>query len=141
MYSPHAVEDEPEMILGLGRIRETSVGGSVLLESVNPTWTPGDSRASGLLNSSNAAECPEIAVRDPGELLLNLLHVFAGDVLKLSVGMLLQDVIYEAVVRSVLGLGLEAHGSVVGSASLVVYVVSTRAMPGEAKEYWGEGAV
>lgn len=41
-YVPHAVEDVPEVVLGLGSIGETAIGGSVLLESVDaagPPWS------------------------------------------------------------------------------------------------------
>ena len=82
--SPHAVEDEAQVVLCLSSIGQTAVGSDVVLEPVDAPGPPGHGGPARLLHGHDAAERPEVAVRDPGELFLDLLHVLARNVLYIS---------------------------------------------------------
>ena len=56
----------------------------MVLEPVDPSGPPWDNGSTRLLDGTDTAKGPEITVRDPRELLLNLLHVVSGNVLKIS---------------------------------------------------------
>jgi len=78
---PHTVEDGSKVILSLAGIRESAIRSDVVLETVDPSRSPGDDGSARLLNGANTTKSPEITVRDPRELLLDLLHVLTGNVL------------------------------------------------------------
>lgn len=88
-----------QVLSALRTIGETTVGCRLGGEAVDATRPPGDLGAAHLLDGADTAERPEVAVGDPGELLLDALHEVACDV--------------QASVCAVLGLGLEAHGGVI----------------------------
>lgn len=93
----HSVEDDSQVILGLTGIRKSTVGSHVRLETIDSSRSPRDVGSTELLNGSDSSKGPEVTVRDPGELLLDLLHVVSSKV--------------ESVVGSVLGLRVESHSS------------------------------
>ena len=65
----HPVEDLAEVVLGLGSVREAAVGsagGDVLVAAA---WSVRDVGAQHLLDGYDAAEDPEIGIRDPREFL------------------------------------------------------------------------
>lgn len=123
----HAVEDVTEVVVGLRGVGKTAVGGLLGLDTVDASGPPGDDGAASLLDSGDTAEGPEVTVRDPGELLLDALHVVAGNV--------------EAVVGTVAALVGETHGSVVGAARAVLLVVGARRVPGKTEDDGSERAV
>lgn len=77
-----------------------------------------------LLDGGNTSQGPEITVRDFGELILDAVQTLTGN--------------SQTGVSTVAGLGLEAHGGIVGATILGVDVVGARGVPGETEE---DGAV
>ena len=55
----------------LGSIREAAVGRALSGEAVNTARAPGNLGATELLDGSDTSQGPEVAVRDPRELLLD----------------------------------------------------------------------
>lgn len=55
----------------LGGIREAAVGRALSGEAVNTARAPGNLGATELLDGSDTSQGPEVAVRDPRELLLD----------------------------------------------------------------------
>lgn len=123
----HTVEDVTEVVLALRGVGETAIGGLVDLETVNTSWAPGDDGAASLLDGTDTTKSPQVTVRDPGELLLDTLHVVTGNV--------------QASVGTVVGLVLETHGSIVGTTSLVVLVIGSRCVPGKTENNGGKRAI
>ena len=64
----HAVEDVAEVVLALGGVGKTAVGGAGGDVLVTAAGTVGDLGSQHLLDGSNAGKNPEIRVSDPGEL-------------------------------------------------------------------------
>jgi hypothetical protein len=54
----------------------------VVVVTVDPTGPPGNDGAGGLLDGTDTTKGPQVTVRDPGELLLDLLHVVSSDSLR-----------------------------------------------------------
>jgi hypothetical protein len=78
----HSVEDESKVVLSLSGIWKSTIGQSiVVLETVNSSGSPGDLGSTALLDGANTSKGPEITVGDPGEFLLDELHVVSCDVL------------------------------------------------------------
>ena len=155
---PHAVKDGPQVIFGLRGIRQSPIRSDVVLKTVNAPRPPGDSRSARLLDGHDTAERPEVAVRDPGELFLDLLHVITGNVLCVSKLLRVlrrsaapkyaaccvrsgEGTTYETVVGAVRGFRLETHSSVVGTASLGFLVVRPRRVPSETDQDRSKGAI
>lgn len=88
-----------KVVSTLGRIGETTVWGGLRREPVDPSGPPGDLGSTHLLHCSDASERPEITVRDPWELFLDTFEQLTRDV--------------QAVVGTVLRLGVETHGGIV----------------------------
>jgi hypothetical protein len=87
----HAPEDLAQVVAAERRVGQAPVRRRVLGEAVDPPRPPRDHGPAHLLHGGDAREGPQVAVRDPRELLLDLLHQRAGDV--------------QAGVRAVEGLG------------------------------------
>lgn len=64
----HAVENVPQVAMGLGSIGKTAVRSASGDIAVGATRSVRDNRALHLLDGANTAEDPEIGVGDPGEL-------------------------------------------------------------------------
>jgi len=89
------VEDHSEVILSLAGIGKSTVRSNVRRESIDSSRSPRDVRSTELLHRSDSSKGPEITIRDPRELLLDLLHVVSGEV--------------ESVVRAVLSKGTKEN--------------------------------
>ena len=50
----------------------------MVLEPVDSSRTPRYAGSAGLLNGNDTSKSPKVAVRDPGKLFLDLLHVVAS---------------------------------------------------------------
>jgi hypothetical protein len=111
----HTVEDGAEMLLLLGSIRQTAVGGAVRDVTVVAAGSPGDLGALHLLDSSNTSKNPEIGVGDPGELLLDGVEEVAGSV--------------KAGIGTVITLRGESHGSTVATTSLGLGIIGATGVP------------
>ena len=88
----------------LGGVREATVWGSIFGEAINTPWPPWDFGSSHLLDGSDTSKGPQVTVADPRELSLDLFHQGSGNV--------------QAVIGTMEGFGLEAHGGVVAMHSL-----------------------
>ena len=156
-HSPHPVEDVSQVVLSLGGVRQPTIGSAVVVVSVDSTGPPRYDGSSRLLNGTNATKGPQVSVRDPRELLLDLLHVVSSDSLirdkrtkEYTSGLSEQRTrdleekefaAHKTVVSSVAGLGLEPHGSVVGTSSVVSGVVGSGRVPGETDEDRSQRAI
>lgn len=80
VIEPHTAENPPQVVRALGSIRETTVWSGLGSEPVDTSGAPGDLGTAHLLDGSNAGQSPQIAVRDPGELLLEGLEELASNV-------------------------------------------------------------
>ena len=88
----------------LGGVREATVRGSIFGEAINTSWPPWDLGSSHLLDGSDTSKGPQVTVADPRELGLDLFHQGSGNI--------------QAVIGTMDGLGLEAHGGIVAMRSL-----------------------
>ena len=70
------------MIRSLGTVGQPAIRGTVVVVTVDPTGPPGDDGTGGLLDGTDTTEGPQVTVRDPGELLLDLLHVVSSNSLR-----------------------------------------------------------
>jgi hypothetical protein len=77
--SPHPVENVSQVVLSLGSVRQPTIGSAVVVVSVNSTGPPRYNRSSRLLDGTDTTESPQVSIRDPRELLLDLLHVVSSD--------------------------------------------------------------
>jgi len=106
-----------EVVLSLGSVGKAAVGCGILSEAINAAGAPGDLGATELLDANDATKSPEVTIRDPRELLLDLLHAVAGNV--------------QTVVGAMESFRLKAHGGVVAAASVGLLVVGTARVPCE----------
>ena len=83
----------------LRRVGQATVRRALRGEAVDAAGAPGDLGTAELLDGRDAREGPEVAVRDPGELLLHVLEELPSDI--------------QAGVRTMLCLRLETHGGIV----------------------------
>lgn len=103
----HSVEDLPEVVVGLRGVRKSTVGRRLVLISVDASGPPGNLvraeriwrsvscaqttrsgprwpsvkthvRSPHLLDGCDSSERPQVSVRDPVKVLLDLLHVVSG---------------------------------------------------------------
>lgn len=116
----HAAEDGADVVLVLGGIRQTPIGGAGRDVLVLTAGSPRDDGATKLLDGGGTGQSPQIRVGDPGELSLDGLQEVTG-VLQTGVG-------------TVVRLRSEAHGSTVATTSAGHLIVGTAGVPGETDE-------
>ena len=108
-------------------LRAAVAGQLDLARVVDAARAEGDPRATRVLDADIRGEDPQVGVRDAGELALDRLEKGARRV--------------QPRVLGVRRLRLEAHAGAVGAASAARRIVGAAAVPGEADEDRGEGAV
>lgn len=123
----HSVEDVPQVVLALGTVGQSSIRSAVVVVSVHSARSPRNLGSLGLLDGTDTGKRPQVTVRDPGELLLDRLEEFSGDL--------------ETVVGAVLGFGLESHSGVVGTTGAVLLVVGSGRVPGESDQDGAVGSI
>lgn len=123
----HPAEDGADVVLVLGGVGETAVGGAEGDVAVLSTRPPGDDGALHLLDGADAGQRPQVRVGDPGELLLDGLEEV--------------PCVLEAGVGPVVRLGREPHGRAVAAPRARGGVVGARGVPRQAQQHRTIGTV
>lgn len=116
----HAVEDVTDVLVVLGGVGQTAVRGAGSDVLVLAAGSPGDGRATQLLDGAGTSQSPEIGVGDPRELGLDRLQEVSGS-LETSVG-------------AVVGLRGESHGGTVATSGTSLLVIGATCVPCQTDE-------